>query len=369
MHNTIIYILLIVISASIAYISKYSTSIKVLLFFISYYLLFFLLECLHFYARIHIWDQRENTSQCYDWFEHYLKKNYGIIDGKSVYDYSENIYFDDYTISSAESLKNKYNLIFNQLKLSEGKTLLDCGCGIGEWMLFCKERGVNVIGLTLSKEQQTLLTKKGLTAYVQDYRVLNKEFVNKFDAISLLGSTEHVTDFSGKGDMLEKSYNDYKNLFSVMKQYLKPNGQMLLTVLVQCKPPEERNDPYNFIQSYILQRHYGGYYSKPEIISKAIRNNGFTINSIEDYTKDYHWISVAEPDHFGHWWVHWEEDPLDKIVYFFKGLATDPFLLHHWLYYAMDTWMWQFGGYQKTPLTDTQVKKAVANLKYFSISK
>ena len=117
-----------------------------------------------------------------------------------------------------------------------------------------------------------------------------------------------------------------------------------------------------------MQRHYGGYYAKTEIISKSITDNGFTINSIDDYTKDYHWISVAEPDHFGHWWIHWEENPFDKIIYFFKGLVTDPFLLHHWLYYGMDTWMWQFGGYQKTPLTDNQVKKAIANLKYFVIS-
>lgn len=368
MHNTIIYILLIVISTCVVYSTKYSLGIKVLFFFIIYSILFLILEYLSIYPRIHVWDQNERVSECYDWFEHYLKKDYGIIDGKSVYDYSENIYFNDYTISSAESCENKYNLLFNELQLSKGKKLLDCGCGMGAWMKYCKERGVDVIGLTLSKEQQLLVKKKGLTAYVQDYRVLNKELINQFDAITLLGSTEHITFYAGPGNMLDKSYNDYKHVFSVLKQYLKPNGKIVLTVLVQGRPKSERMDLYNLFQTYIMERHYGGYYSTSELISKAITDNGLTIDSIKDHTKDYHWISVAEPDHFGHWWIHWEEDPLDKIMYFFKGLATDPFLLHHWIYYGMDTWMWQFSGYQKTPLTDDQVKKAVANLKYFSIS-
>lgn len=363
MQNTIIYIILLLISVFVSYSSKFN--VKVLLFFAIYYILFFILELLDLLG-IPIWRQDERTTECYDWFQYYLKKDYGIINGKHAYDYSENIYFNQFNISSYQSLENKYNLVFNELNLSEGKTLLDCGCGIGTWMQYCKDRGVNVIGLTLSKEQQLVCEKRGLTTYIQDYRVLNKEFINKFDAISLLGSTEHVTVLSGL-NMPEKSYNDYKSLFSVLKKYLKSDGKILLSVLVQCKPRKEWS-LYDFLQCYIIQRHYGGYYSKTEIISKAIEDNGFTVDSIKDYTKDYHWISIVEPDHFGHWWIHWEEKTIDKIMYFFKGLCTDPFLLHHWLYYGLDSWMYHLGGYQKTPLTDEQVNNSLSNLKYFSIS-
>ena len=150
---------------------------------------------------------------------------------------------------------------------------------------------------------------------------------------------------------------------------MKQDGKILLTVLVQGRPMKDRSGVYDRIQGYIMQRHYGGYYPKPDVIRNAIIDNGFKITSSKDYTKDYHWISVVEPDHFGHWWIHWEEDTADKILYIFKGIVTDPFLIHRWLYYGMDTWMWQFGGYQNTPLTDEQVEKAIANLKYFSISK
>ena len=365
MQNTIVYIILLLISGFLVYRSKFSLPMKISLFFIMYYLLFFTCEIVDIFTPIPVWNQGERTSACYDWFQHYLKKDYGNINGKHAFDYSENLYFNNYNISSEKALENKYNYMFNELNLSEGKRLLDCGCGIGTWMQFCKNKGVNVVGLTLSKEQQLVCQKRGLTVYVQDYRVLNKDFINKFDAISLLGSTEHVSIFSDYKKMVDKSYHDYKSLFSVLKQYV--NGKILLTTLVQCTPSSKWN-LYDFIQCHILQRHYGGYYSKTELISKAITENGLRLDSVTDHTKDYHWISVAEPDHFGHWWIHWEENPIDKILYFFKGLVTDPFLLHHWLYYGLDSWMYHLGGYQKTPLTDEQVNNALCNLKYFSIS-
>jgi hypothetical protein len=124
---------------------------------------------------------------------------------------------------------------------------------------------------------------------------------------------------------------------------------------------------YNYTQGYILERNYGGYYAKTEKIKKAINNSGLNVVEVADHTKDYHWVSVAERDHFGHWWIDWSEDPIDKITYFIKGLFFDPFLIHHWLYYGMDSWMWHIGGYQTTPLTDEQVENSIANLKYFMI--
>ena len=367
MNNTFLYISLILFSISSAY---YQTQLsKIVAFFLIYFILFIIIEFIDMYIGINLWNQNQQVSNCYDWFEHYLKKNYGIINGKKVYDLTENIYFNNFNITAEESLENKYNLIFNELNLSKGKTLLDCGSGDCSWLSYCKEKGVIVTGFTLSKEQQKVCNNKKIHVYIHDYRILDKNFINKFDAISLLGTTEHLTNFSGTGKIEQRSYKDHFSLFKVLKQYLKDDGKLLLTCLVQCRPERDRSGPYDRFQTYIMQRHYGGYYSTTELISKAIKNNGFTINSITDYTKDYHWISVAEPDHFGHWWIHWEEDPLDKILYFIKGIFTDQFLIHHWLYYGMDTWMWQFGGYQKTPLTDEQVENAIANLKYFSIVK
>ena len=357
---------MILFSISAAYYQN--TVPKIVAFFGVYLFVFLIFEFLDLFPGIPIWKQSEITTQCYNWFEHYLKKDYGIVNGKYLFDLSENLYLNNFNISSEESLENKYNIMFDELQLSKGKSLLDCGSGSCAWTVYCKNRGVNVTGLTLSHEQQSVCTAKGINVYVHDYRVLDKKFINKFDAITLIGSSEHVTHWCGFYNTEKQSYNDYKAVFDVLKQYLKPNGKILLSVIVRQKPPNDWT-MYDYAQAYVMLRHYGGYYSYTNIISDAIRDNDLTIESITDYTRDYHWISVVEKDHFGHWWVPWEEDPLDKILYFFRGLVTDPFLLHHWLYYGMDTWMWQFSGYQKTPLTNEQIKTSIGNLKYFVISK
>jgi len=364
-HNTKVYLFLILLSLSVVYFTK--SSYPILLFLVTYFALFILCEYLDIFPGFKIWSQKEITTECYQWFSHYLKKDYGMLNGKMVYDLSESLYMNDYKASAEKALLNKYNLIFKQLNLSKGKRLLDCGCGVGIWMAFCKERGVDVVGLTLSEEQQKTIAEKGMTAYVKDFRVFDRQFIHQFDAISLLGPTEHVTEF--EGFYKKTSLRDYSNLFKVLTQYLRPEGKMQLTVLVQCRPRPERSGFYDRLQSYVMMRFYGGFYSTLSIIRQAITDNGLQIDTVEDYTKDYHWISVAEPDHFGHWWVPWKETPLDKVAYFVKGLCTDPYLIHRWLYYGLDTWMWQFGGYQKTPLTDEQVGHAIANLKYISISK
>jgi cyclopropane fatty-acyl-phospholipid synthase-like methyltransferase len=356
--NTFLYIVTILATIFIVMNIKKN---KLLYFVIIYLTIFACLEILN-YLGIPTWDQTERTINCYNWFEHYIKKDY---DKDDRFDYSESLFFENYDLSGKEATMQKYNYIYKELNLSPGKKLLDCGCGIGTFMEFCKKRGVHVLGYTLSEEQAKVIRKKGMEVIVGDYRILNKELIGKFDAISILGSSEHIT--SCKRINRDKNiYDTYYHLFNVLNQYLKSGGNMLLTVLVKNNSSFTFND---YTQGYIMERHYGGHYGKGQIIENAIKDNNLEVVYVKDFTKDYHWISVKEPEHFGHWWVHWNENPIDKILYIIKGIFTDPFLIHHWLYYGRDTWMWQFGGYQKTPLTDKQVNDAPANLKYFKIHK
>jgi len=104
-----------------------------------------------------------------------------------------------------------------------------------------------------------------------------------------------------------------------------------------------------------------------DVAKYVIPKIGLKLVDLQDKTKDYHWSSVADPDHFGHWTIKWSEHTLNKITYFLKGLVTDHHFVHHWLYYFCDTWMHQFGGYQETPLTDKQVENALVHLKYFML--
>ena len=52
-----------------------------------------------------------------------------------------------------EAQENKYRLVFDKLRLTEGDRLLDIGCGWGGMVRYAARRGVRVIGVTLSREQ------------------------------------------------------------------------------------------------------------------------------------------------------------------------------------------------------------------------
>ena len=313
---------------------------------------------------IPVWDQASRTATCYDWFEQYLENDYD-----RNKDYSEGIFENNYSMTLQEATVNKYEYIFNKLELKPGMKLLDAGCGTGVWMEFCRSKGIDVVGMTLSPEQAQLVKNKGLTVYVGDYRILNESFINQFDRITALGSSEHVCTSVGSlsgsaaADRCNKIRIDTWNLFY---QYLKPSGKVYITVITTN--PIARWSYIDWIQTYFLERHYGGYYSSMnDIETKVIPKIGFKLTDIQDKTKDYHWSSVADPDHFGHWYIKWHENTSNKVIYFVKGMLTDLYLIHHWMYYILDTWMWQFGGYQETPMTDEQVLNSPMLLKYFML--
>ena len=114
MRNTIQYLLLLIFSGFVANNLQVPLYVKILVFFLVYYTIFIVFEILDIFAGLRIWDQTERTSNCYDWLVHYLKNNYGIVDGEKVFDYTENIYFDDFNASNKQSNYNKYILQYTR---------------------------------------------------------------------------------------------------------------------------------------------------------------------------------------------------------------------------------------------------------------
>ncbi|PWY53932.1 cyclopropane fatty acyl phospholipid synthase [Legionella qingyii] len=112
---------------------------------------------------------------------------------------------------------NKLELSCQKLKLEPGMRVLDIGCGFGALAKYAAEHyGVNVVGITISKEQFEYAKQNcsGLPVEIrfQDYRDLHEQF----DRVVSLGMFEHV------------GYRNYRTYMQKARDCLKDNGLFLL---------------------------------------------------------------------------------------------------------------------------------------------
>jgi cyclopropane-fatty-acyl-phospholipid synthase len=111
----------------------------------------------------------------------------------------------------------KLDLVCRKLDLKPGMRVLDIGCGWGSFAKFAAEQyGVEVVGITISKEQaelgQELCRDLNVEIRVQDYRQVNEPF----DAIVSIGMFEHV------------GHKNYRTFMEVVDRCLRPEAKCLL---------------------------------------------------------------------------------------------------------------------------------------------
>ena len=179
---------------------------------------------------------------------------------------------------------DKLDMICRKLKLCPGETLLDIGCGWGGLARFAAERyGVQVTGVTVSKEQLTLAKErcKGLpvTLILQDYRELR----GRFDKIVSVGMFEHVGP---------KNYEIY---FDTAKRLLAPGGLFLLHS-IGLAATSQGTDPW--LDKYIFPN---GKLPSARQISAAVEGR-FIIEDWHNFGQDYDRTLMAWWDRFDKAW-------------------------------------------------------------------
>ena len=117
----------------------------------------------------------------------------------------------------ADAQQKKLDLICRKLELRRGERLLEIGCGWGGLARYAAAHyGVEVVGITVSKEQQKLARARcaGLPVMIElmDYRNLTETF----DKVVSVGMFEHVGP---------KNYATY---FDTVQRALKDDGLFLL---------------------------------------------------------------------------------------------------------------------------------------------
>lgn len=185
---------------------------------------------------------------------------------------SDHQYSCAYFQSSNDSLEiaqeNKKVHIAEKLFLEPGQRVLDIGCGWGGLGLhLANEHGVEVVGITLSKEQHRIAEERADAAglaeqiqfRIQDYRKIS----DNFDRIVSVGMFEHV------------GVPHYKEFFNVLHDRLSDDGVALLHTIGRSDGPDTTNP---WIAKYIFP---GGYSPALSEVLAVAERSGLYVTDIE----------------------------------------------------------------------------------------
>lgn len=142
-----------------------------------------------------------------------LPRYYESEDYISHTDTKRNLFEKVYHMVRSISLKRKLKLINNLSK--DSKTLLDVGCGTGDFLLTAKQNGWNVKGIEPNPQAREIANSKTNNAVsnIESLLDLDKQ---SFDVITLWHVLEHLPN-------LEEHIQLFQSL-------LKPNGRLVIAV-------------------------------------------------------------------------------------------------------------------------------------------
>ncbi|MEO8090105.1 MAG: cyclopropane-fatty-acyl-phospholipid synthase family protein [Gemmatimonadales bacterium] len=185
----------------------------------------------------------------------------------------------------------KLELSCRKLRLQPGQRVLDVGCGWGSFAIHAAtHHGVNVTGITLSKQQaelaQARVKEAGLDVRIsirlEDYRDIGAE---PFDAIASIGMVEHVGD---------KRIDEYaRRLWSL----LRPGGRLLNHGVAHLHHSYVGVGP--FTDRYVFPDADPLHLSR---ILLALDRAGFVTEHVEEFGPDYaetlrHWIKRLDENY------------------------------------------------------------------------
>lgn len=183
-----------------------------------------------------------------------------------------------------EAQTHKLDMICRKLQLQPGERVLEIGCGWGGLAAHAaRHYGAEVLGVTVSVEQQKLAQQRcaGLPVRIElmDYRQL----AGKFDKIVSVGMFEHVG---------QKNYPVY---FDTASRLLKTDGLFLLHTIGNYRT-SYRTDPW--IEQYIFPN---GKVPSARQLAHVLENR-FIIEDWHNFGQDYDKTLMAWWENFDRAW-------------------------------------------------------------------
>lgn len=182
-------------------------------------------------------------------------------------------YFHHADDSLEQAQQQKYDYICRKLRLSEGETLLDVGCGWGGMLIYAaKHYGIKGVGCTLSKQQvkfsQQKIRDAGLETQISIQYMDYRDLTGQFDKFVSIGMFEHVG-------------REFIPLFmKKIKTLLKPGGLGLLHTIGK--------DKKSFVNLWTMKYIFpGGYLPSLDEIVHAMGKTGLVPVDIENLRLHY----------------------------------------------------------------------------------
>ena len=170
------------------------------------------------------------------------------------------------TLEEAQLDKKRH--LASKMLLEPGQKVLDIGSGWGGLGLFLGQQyGVDVTGVTLSKEQHAISSRRALETGLADrvrFKLLDyRQEPDRYDRIVSVGMFEHV------------GVAHYIEFFRKVKDLLQDDGVMVLHAIGRMEPPGATN---TWLKKYIFP---GGYTPALSEVMAAIEKVGLWVTDIE----------------------------------------------------------------------------------------
>jgi 2-polyprenyl-3-methyl-5-hydroxy-6-metoxy-1,4-benzoquinol methylase len=175
-----------------------------------------------------------------------------------------------YTTARNRALRKKYQLI---RQFSSGDTLLDIGCGTGEFIQYCSQKGMKVAGVEPSEKARTFAQKEYNLKVSDDY-LTAKYAPGKYHVITLWHVMEHIYRLSETWEKLAKD--------------LHPDGTLIIA-LPNCEARDAIHyGPY--WAAYDVPRHI--YHFTPATFEKLAKQFGWNLLETLPMQLDAYYIAL-----------------------------------------------------------------------------
>ncbi|CAB9502306.1 cyclopropane-fatty-acyl-phospholipid synthase [Seminavis robusta] len=313
---------------------------------LAFYLVFIVIyDILYYGYKFSIIDENGTLRQGYNLS--YLIDDAGSALGGGL-DYGFNYYNGNFKKDRIQAQQDKFDFCYQQLGLQAGMTVIDCGCGCGDWLNYLRTRGVTGIGINITPAQVKVCRERGLTVLLTDWKLIGgnaefeKQLYGKADAVTCWDTIEHYVPSKCRTSVAQQDAI-YTQLFQLIQKFLSPDSKVGRT-WTSCLHYGSIGKSHWMTRSYndyLLDKFHSGCY--PDYSTRQLTQNAkrakFTQIMEKNLTEDYYMTSVLCPNHFGR---HKHTLTFYRAVALSLVVLLDPNWLQRFLWMNQEAWMDQF---------------------------